>query len=42
MADDRVSEMTLRWNEPLAFEITAAVQRRDAARPVEIRDHGTD
>jgi hypothetical protein len=32
MADDRVSEMTLRWNEPLAVEITAAVQRGRADR----------
>ena len=32
MADDPISEMTLRWNEPLAVEVTAAVQRGQADR----------
>jgi ankyrin repeat protein len=32
MADDTISEMTLRWNEPLAVEVTAAVQRGQADR----------
>jgi uncharacterized protein len=32
MADDTISEMTLRWNDPLAVEVTAAVQRGQADR----------
>jgi uncharacterized protein len=32
MTDDRTSGMTLRWNEPLAVEVTAAVQRGQADR----------
>jgi uncharacterized protein len=32
MADESIAEMTLRWNEPLAVEVTAAVQRGHADR----------